>query len=257
MYRAAQVLTRMGKQYVKQVTVPVKSDQITVGNTTIKLYQGDILNLPFAVDAIVNPANSRLAPLGGLSKKIFNVAGTKELQDEIKQKFSYKKSGEPIVPPGAATVTSSYSLKQTKGIRFILHAVGPDCKIPDQKKTFVQLLSNAYWSALQIHGPLKIKSIAFPFISSELFECPKEESAKIALNTVINYVQEHESTKKLLYSLDTIYFILFTPEDYEIFRKALAIIKGEEIKPAPETESNFEKLLKQLKNKLQELLAVF
>lgn len=69
MYRAAQVLTRMGKQYVKQVTVPVKSDQITVGNTTIKLYQGDILNLPFAVDAIVNPANSRLAPLGGLSKK--------------------------------------------------------------------------------------------------------------------------------------------------------------------------------------------
>lgn len=245
MYRLINTASKIGAR--KTTRLPEKKaaeDQIIVGKTTIKLVYGDILDLPFQVDAIVNPANKMLAPIGGLSKKIFDAAGKEELKKEINETFHYITSGKPIVSTGYAAVTTSYNLKENSGIKYIIHAVGPDCKIKAEKKDFVDLLRSAYNHSLSIADSTRgIISIAFPFISSELFQCPKNDAAKVALSTVADYAYRNEKSTYI----NTIYFILFTKEDYAIFKNILQEIQDVSKKASKSAPSNLENLLDQLK----------
>src|SRR5579859_3999376 len=76
----------------------------------ISVYDGDITKLP--VDAIVNAANERLAPGGGVCGAIHRAAGL-ELARACARIGS--------CPTGEARITPGFDLEA----RFVIHAVGP------------------------------------------------------------------------------------------------------------------------------------
>lgn len=66
----------------------------------------------------------------------------------------------------------------------------------------------------------KIKSIAFPNISTGAYGYPKEEAAQIAISTVKAWLKENPDT-----SLKEIIFISFSNEDYQIYKRILGARK--------------------------------
>jgi len=61
-----------------------------------------------------------------------------------------------------------------------------------------------------------LKTIAFPNISTGIYGYPKEEAAKIAIETVSEYLQgQNESF------ISKVYFVCFDEENYELYRSLL------------------------------------
>ena len=161
------------------------------------------------IDAIVNPANPQLLGGGGACGAIFNVAGWDTLQnacDAITQNYPNNR-----VPWGSAHVTSSCAL-QNQDIKYVIHAVGPDCSVITTTSEQDRLLEQTYINTLDQACQKQLHSIAFPFISAGIYGFPKERAAQIALKTVQTYCKNHKSI-----SLKKIYFVLFSKEDVEIF----------------------------------------
>lgn len=191
-------------------TLQYARDTLLVNGCTIKIVRGDITQLSSKVGALVNAANKELSRGGGVCGSIFQAAegNTKELRTYIKENFS---GGIAI---GQAIITPSFNLKNNSD--FIIHAVGPDCRIESQKSNWKKLLEDAYRNSLDLASKNEITSLAFPFISSAIYQCPKIEGAHIAITTIINYIKDTRDT-----SITTIYFVLFDDKDYSIFENIL------------------------------------
>ena len=186
---------------------------ITFGTTDIVITKGDITQSQ--CQAIVNAANEQLAGGAGVCGAIFNAAGWGDLQNACDQYLAHNTVRCPV---GQARITDSFNLK-ANGIQHIIHAVGPDCRIIKDSKQQDILLQAAYNNALILADKNKIKSIAFPFISSAIYAFPKERACEIALKTVIEYTKENTSVEK-------IEFVLFSQADYDLFCKTFASIDG-------------------------------
>ena len=65
----------------------------------------------------------------------------------------------------------------------------------------------------------KLKSIAFPAISCGIYGFPIERAAKIALNETKRFLEENG------HFLQEIIFVLFSENDYDIYRKVFKNIK--------------------------------
>lgn len=183
----------------------------TINNTTVHIIQGDIIQCP--VDVIVNAANEQLSRGAGVCGAIFKAAegnGT-QLQDYIK---TYYKNG---IKTGKAVITPSFNLT-LQGIKNIIHAVGPDYrkyknKNDEAKKEAAALLKSSYSNSLQLAQNNNLTSIAFPFISSAIYDYPKSDAATIALETIINFAKTNKG------SITDIYFVLYETNDYDLFKK--------------------------------------
>ncbi len=185
------------------------SVEILHGTTRVKVIQGDITQQQ--VEVIVNAANAELKGGAGVCGAIFAAAGRDQLQ---KACDLYPAKNGVRCPTGQAKITQSFNLKKN-GVRHIIHAVGPDCRIikdPVQRK---KLLTDAYENSLQLAAGTGCKSIAFPFISSAIYAYPKELAAQIAIETVKHFALSHKS------SLEEISFVLFSQEDFDLFKKTL------------------------------------
>jgi O-acetyl-ADP-ribose deacetylase len=180
------------------------SNAITVNNVTIAIEKGDIIKSKY--EAIVNAANKELMRGAGVCGAIFNAAGWQELQDACNV---YPENNGIRCPVGQACITDGIKLKAI-GIDYIIHAVGPDCRIIKDEKIQNQLLESAYKSSLKIAEKNKIKSIAFPFISSAIYAFPKERAAHIALDTVIEYAKNSNV-------IQSVKFVLFSQVDFDLF----------------------------------------
>jgi O-acetyl-ADP-ribose deacetylase (regulator of RNase III) len=165
--------------------------------TKIKLIHDDITSLK--VDAIVNAANSSLLGGGGVDGSIHRAAGP-GLITECKSL-----GGCPV---GEAKVTSGYNLLA----KFVIHAVGPVWH--GGKNDEEKLLGDCYKNSLLIASNLKIRSIAFPNISTGIYKFPKELAAKIAISTVKEYIKNSEFPERII-------FVTFENENYEIYRRIL------------------------------------
>lgn len=157
-------------------------------------------------EAIVNAANPMLTPGGGISGQIHKKAGKKlfvELQDLLR-KYSLW-----FLETWEALLTSGQNLTA----RYIIHTVGP--KITVNKDNWEQLLAKSYESCLSIAEKNWIRSISFPSISTWIYGCPIKEASIIALETVKNYF------KKNPYVVDEIRFVLFSDEDYQIYKNLI------------------------------------
>jgi O-acetyl-ADP-ribose deacetylase (regulator of RNase III) len=122
-----------------------------------------------AVDAIVNAANSDLAPGGGVCGAIHDAAGP-ELARACAQVAP--------CPTGQARLTPGCRLRA----RFIIHAVGPIWEGGTGGEP--ELLASAYRSALALARAQALHSIAVPAISTGIYGYPLDAATRIAVATV-------------------------------------------------------------------------
>lgn len=177
--------------------------QLVINERQIRLVLGDITTCQ--VDAIVNAANSGLRGGGGVDGAIHR-AGGPAILDECKRMG--------WCPTGQARITTAGRLQA----RYVIHAVGPMWHDGEQDEP--ELLASAYRWSLQLAEEKGLTSIAFPAISVGAYGYPVHEAAPIAIEVVASHLQQPGS-------LQSITFVLFTPDKLAAFEKALAAVAGQ------------------------------
>ena len=149
----------------------------------IELLQTDITTLD--VDAIVNAANTSLSGGGGVDGAIHRAAGPK-LLDECRTLDG--------CPTGQAKITAGYKLPAN----YVIHTVGP---VYHAKAQDAELLASCYANSLALAGQHKLKSIAFPAISTGVYGYPLEDATPIALKTTLEELPKHPSIERVIFAL--------------------------------------------------------
>ena len=163
----------------------------------IEIVEGDITRLD--VDAIVNAANTTLLGGGGVDGAIHRAAGPGLLEE-------CRTLGG--CPTGHARITSAYNLPS----KFIIHAVGPVWR--GGRHGEEKLLADAYRNSLWIAENTKLRSLAFPNISTGIYGFPKELAAGIAISTASDFLETSEHVERII-------FCVFDPENGQIYRQHL------------------------------------
>lgn len=180
-------------------------------NGKILLWQGDIVTLK--VDGIVNAANSKLLgcfiPLHNCIDNIIHSAAGVQLRDECNSMMQLQGHDEEV---GKAKITSAYNLPS----KYVIHTVGP--AIPyglKPSKSDCEALKNCYRSCLEIASENNLESLAFCGISTGVFNFPRDLAAKIAIDTVKEYLDSNET------SLKHVIFDVFSDDSYTTYKDLL------------------------------------
>jgi O-acetyl-ADP-ribose deacetylase (regulator of RNase III) len=173
-----------------------------MADNKIELAQGDITKLH--VDAIVNAANTSLLGGGGVDGAIHRAGGKAILEDCIK--IRNKQGGCEV---GDAVITTAGNMPS----KYVIHTVGPVWS--QSKKDADELLANAYRNSLKLAVENKVKTIAFPNISTGIYHFPKDKAAEIAIKTIKDFLSAHQQ-------MDKVIFVCFDEENYQIYQKLLA-----------------------------------
>jgi O-acetyl-ADP-ribose deacetylase (regulator of RNase III) len=163
----------------------------------IELLKGDITTLQ--VDAIVNAANESLLGGGGVDGAIHRAAGP-DLYEECKRLDGCE--------TGDAKITKGYNLKAPH----VIHTVGPvwEGGASDEHA----LLASCYQKSLQLAKENKIRTIAFPGISTGVYGFPKDQAANIALTETKRFLKKNSFPEK-------VFFIAFEEENYKLYQSLL------------------------------------
>ena len=163
----------------------------------IEIFKGDITKLK--IDAIVNAANSSLLGGGGVDGAIHRAAGPKLLEEC--RKLNGCNTGE-------AKITDGYNLPAN----FVIHTVGPVWN--DGNYNEDELLTNCYLNSLKLGGENKIKSIAFPAISTGVYGFPLERATQIAIKTVKDFLENDKSIQQVI-------FVCFDENTYKTYKNII------------------------------------
>jgi O-acetyl-ADP-ribose deacetylase len=163
----------------------------------IEAVQGDITKE--AVDAVVNAANGSLLGGGGVDGAIHRAAGPSLVE-------ACQKLGG--CPTGDARSTPGFGLPA----RFVIHAVGPVWN--GGRDGEAELLASCYRRALEIADELGARSVAFPAISTGIYGYPREEAARIAVDTVRSSPSRFELVR----------LVAFDRETHQVYRRLLAAL---------------------------------
>jgi O-acetyl-ADP-ribose deacetylase (regulator of RNase III) len=178
--------------------------EVRIGKARLELLQGDITEQD--IDAIVNAANRTLLGGGGVDGAIHRAAGPELLAE-------CRTLGE--CETGDAKITKGYRLKA----RQVIHTVGPVYRGEGEKAP--ALLASCYRRSLEVAGANRLKSIAFPSISTGAYGYPLEEAAAVSLKTVIDFLRAPGD-------LELVRFVLFGSEAYQAYEEALKKAMGVE-----------------------------
>jgi O-acetyl-ADP-ribose deacetylase (regulator of RNase III) len=181
-------------------TVVRTLERLEIGEIILELVRGDITKQD--TDAIVNAANTRLAPGGGVAGAIHRAAGP-GLWEECKTLGGCR--------TGEAKLTSGYALKAT----YVIHTVGP---VYSGSSRDAEELRACYRNSLRLADENGIRSVSFPAISTGAFGYPLKEAAQISLTTVIEYLKEETGLK-------LVRFVLYSQSAYDVFRDVLTSLK--------------------------------
>ncbi|RBP33312.1 O-acetyl-ADP-ribose deacetylase (regulator of RNase III) [Marinobacter pelagius] len=165
---------------------------------SIECVQGNIASQP-DIDAIVNAANARLMPGSGVAGAIHSAAGP-GLAQECRQLAP--------IEPGQAVISGGHDLPNPH----VIHCLGPVYGVDTPSD---ELLADCYRNALELADRHGLSSIAFPAISTGVFGYPIDEAARVAVNAIRKAVPG-------LTSVRLIRLVLFSEDDLEVFRAALA-----------------------------------
>ena len=174
-----------------------------IKNNQIQVILGDITHQ--AVDAIVNAANETLLGGGGVDGAIHSAAG-EELELAC-LKIHKEKGG---CKTGDAVITTGGNLPA----KFVIHTVGPVWR--DGKQQEVKLLFRAYLNSLRLASKNGIKTIAFPNISTGIYGFPKEQASKIAVSTIVDFLNNNET------SIENVIFVCFDQENYKLYKELVS-----------------------------------
>ena len=171
------------------------------------LWQGDITRLD--ADAIVNAANSRLLgcfrPGHNCIDNVIHSAAGLQLREECAEIMRAQGHEEPT---GQAKITAGYNLPA----KHVLHTVGPIISGPLTEEDRA-LLASCYRSCLRLAEEKGLKTVAFCCISTGVFRFPKDEAARIAVETVRDYLKTG--------SLERIVFCVHGDENLRIYQQLL------------------------------------
>jgi O-acetyl-ADP-ribose deacetylase (regulator of RNase III) len=163
----------------------------------LKALHADITKLD--VDAIVNAANTTLLGGGGVDGAIHRAAGP-ELVD-ICRTLRGCRIGEAKITPGFRL-----------SARYVIHTVGPVWQ--DGTRGEPELLTACYRRSLELAVDHKIKSIAFPSISTGRYGFPRSLAAPIAVSTVRDFDLSRSELREVI-------FCCYSPEDLGVYRELL------------------------------------
>lgn len=170
--------------------------------TEIKLIKGDITTI--SVDAIVNAANSSLLGGGGVDGAIHRKGGSQILEE---CKIIRNRQGK--CKTGDAVYTSAGLLPA----KYVIHTVGPVWNGGHKKEK--ELLVSCYKKSLELADSLSVKSIAFPNISTGIYRFPKNEAAKVAVDTVKEFINTDNK------NIEEVVFVCFDDENFELYKSIL------------------------------------
>lgn len=151
-----------------------------------------------SVDAIVNAANEALAPGGGVCGAIHRAAGP-----ELAQACAELSP----CPTGDARLTPGFRLPA----KFVIHAVGPVWRGGGSGEA--ELLASAYRAALRLARERRLRSLAFPAISTGIYGYPLQAATEVAVTTVGSEAAAGSS-------LEQVIFACFSPEVLQAYRSA-------------------------------------
>jgi O-acetyl-ADP-ribose deacetylase (regulator of RNase III) len=175
--------------------------ELVINKTRLALVQGDITIQ--ATDAIVNAANSGLMGGGGVDGAIHRAGGPAIMEQcrKIREKIGR-------LPAGKAVITTGGRLKT----KYVIHTVGPVWHGGTSGEA--ELLASAYRESLKLADEKGLKRISFPAISTGAYGYPLEPAARVALQTVIDFLSQNKS-------LEEVVFVLYDSATYQIYAETL------------------------------------
>jgi O-acetyl-ADP-ribose deacetylase (regulator of RNase III) len=174
-----------------------------VAGAALELVRGDITRQD--TDAIVNAANTTLLGGGGVDGAIHR-AGGPEILDECRRLG------------GCATGDAKLTRGGRLPARFVIHAVGPVYR--DGRHGEPDLLARVYRRSLEVAVEYRIRSVAFPSISTGAYRFPIAQAAPVALGAVAHFLSGRPG------GLNLVRFVLFSDADLAAYEAALAGMGG-------------------------------
>lgn len=179
--------------------------QIIINDVAVSVSEGDITR--WEGDMIVNASNSGLYGGGGVDGAIHRAGGPRIAEEcaDIR-----RKQGGCL--PGEAAITTAGRLS----FKGIIHTVGPIWKGGNAGEAGT--LANCYISSLDLAVSRGVRSIAFPNISTGVYNFPKALACRTALGTVIDYVKAQNPRN---FPLKQISFVCFEADNAELYKETL------------------------------------
>ncbi|MBD3246713.1 MAG: RNase III inhibitor, partial [Candidatus Omnitrophica bacterium] len=122
----------------------------------------------------------------------------------------------PFAPiePGEAVLTGAYNLPNN----YVIHVLGP---VYGKDRPGEEILKRCYRNVLTLAEKHRIRSIAFPALSTGAFGYPLRDAARTALSAVAGMSKE-------LRQVRLIRFVLFSQEDFRVHEEALEGVTASE-----------------------------
>ena len=166
----------------------------------ISIVDADITTLN--VDAIVNAANNSLLGGGGVDGAIHRAAGSGLLAEC--QTLGGCDTGD-------AKITRGYSLPA----RWVIHTVGPVWSGGQNGEEAA--LQSCYRRCMKLLFEYRLRSVAFPAISTGVYGYPSAPAAAIAVETVSEFLSSDNSVESVL-------FVCFNSRTREAYEAAMQVL---------------------------------
>ncbi|HQJ10188.1 MAG TPA: macro domain-containing protein [Deltaproteobacteria bacterium] len=170
--------------------------EVSIGRSKLQFVVGDITAQD--TEAVVNAANERLAPGGGVAGAIHRAAGP-GLWEECSTLGGCR--------TGEARITKGYDLPN----RFVIHTVGPVYSGSDRDPV---LLRSCYLDSLKTADRNGVESISFPALSTGIFGYPVRDAARVAIMAIRDYLMGETNIK-------LVRMVLYDTASYEEHLRAL------------------------------------
>lgn len=172
-------------------------------DSRVRVVVGDITRQN--VDVIVNAANSTLLGGGGVDGAIHRAGGEtilRECEELRRTKFPQG------LPTGEAAMTFGGNLSA----RHVIHTVGPIYGRHNGREA--ELLADCYRNSLALAVEHRLKTMAFPFISTGAYGYPRHEAAMVSSAAIKEFLESAAGD-----SLEEVRLVFFGVGDAKSFLK--------------------------------------
>ncbi|MCL4127672.1 UNVERIFIED_CONTAM: hypothetical protein GTU68_014372 [Idotea baltica] len=166
----------------------------------LSAHLGDITTL--AAGAIVNAANSSLMGGGGVDGAIHRAGGPSILED-----CRAIVAAQGPCHPGQAVATRAGELPAG----LVIHTVGP-VWTDDNAAAHDATLGSCYEQSLHLAAKHGVRDVAFPNISTGVYQFPKARAANVAINATIDWLEHNPD-----HPLTGITFVCFDQENFDLY----------------------------------------
>lgn len=167
----------------------------------LKIVRDNIVHMQ--TDAIVNAANERLAPGGGVCGAIFSAAGYEQMERACEE-IGFCKTGSAVITDGFALPA-----------KYVIHAVGP--VYADGNSGEEEKLRSCYRASLAVAKEHALSSVAFPIISSGIYGYPKDKALSAAVSEIGDFLMKNDME---------VYLVVYDISSFRISEKLFGAINA-------------------------------